>query len=307
MERLLRPRLGATVMELNLVESAQRLEVSRSQADAIVEICRREPGLPSLSDERRDALLSLASRGCWEAQDWQRVSEALSQKKIIQPAKNRRPLQHWAPNIFSYLTAAGWQEIKASKSMDVAEAIVTRRILELGGRTLSEPTLKCVSSFILRMANPNATLLPPASKYTFFLQIKKGFRTKARRCGKESDRAAHAVHLPPFPEEFKNAHSDLFAKVFHSGPPVTCAAPLGTLIKVNQSYKYRNPGPAMLTDSLAASGGDAGMLALMQQMMALQQQSFAIVNAQGRPERSIAALASLAAPPPAPSPDYQFD
>ena len=97
MERLLKARAGAARMALmNTEDPIARDLISNAQADAIVELAKKEQGLTSLSAEARATLLCLVTDAPWAQGDLVKVLQALSESKPEPKEKEkakRLPLQ----------------------------------------------------------------------------------------------------------------------------------------------------------------------------------------------------------------------
>ena len=86
-ERLLRPRLGAARLVLaEQGDGPTKDAISKVQADAVVSLVAREPGLPSITDETRASLVDLACAGQWLPADLERIIDALKKQVAVQPA-----------------------------------------------------------------------------------------------------------------------------------------------------------------------------------------------------------------------------
>ena len=164
MERMLVPRIGAAKLALEETDGEARDMLSKIQAAAIVEIAAREPGLPSMSAEIRARLVSLASAAPWRQQDLVAILKSLSPPDVVKKgeaeAQRRRPMQHWAPAILGYFTMAEWNRMLNEHNDTVAREIVLGRVVELGGRNLSEPTMHCLASLLLIVSGKHALRVP---------------------------------------------------------------------------------------------------------------------------------------------------
>ena len=73
------------------------------------------------------------------------------------------------------------------------EDIVLSRVIALGGRTLAEPSLKCLAAFILLMADKNAARLPSDYKHSFYKSMKENLKRRLRGV---QDPQVHDILLP---------------------------------------------------------------------------------------------------------------
>ena len=82
MERMLKARAGAARMVLmNTQDPTARDIISNAQANAIVELAKKDQGLASLSAEARATLLCLVQDAPWAQGDLVKVLQALSEGK----------------------------------------------------------------------------------------------------------------------------------------------------------------------------------------------------------------------------------
>ena len=86
--------------------------------------------------------------------------------------------------------------------MTELEDIVMNRIVDMGGRNLSEPSLKCVSSFLMLLTNSDAAALPAVAKQSYYQKVKREFRKKVRKAVLV-DALNHDINLPGFPLRWK--------------------------------------------------------------------------------------------------------
>ena len=99
MERMLKARAGAARMALmNTQDPIARDLISNAQANAIVELAKKDEGLASLSAEARATLLCLVQDAPWAQGDLVKVLQALSESKpepgpMVKEKAKRLPLQ----------------------------------------------------------------------------------------------------------------------------------------------------------------------------------------------------------------------
>ena len=262
-ERLLRARLSAAKLCLEEVDGETRRQVSNIQVDAVLELCKRNQGFAGMSDDARASLLDVACSAKWEADDLRKIIGAL--RKPDAPAaapKARREMQRWAPAFISYFTVDEWHMLQDPK---VAQGdkwdITLQRIIQLGGRTLSEGTFKGIASFLLLLSNQHARNLPTATKASVLSKVKEHFRNRLRRKGAPAQEH-HIVELPPSPAALKATYPDLYGKVFAHEPPTEPIASFSLIewAAVDASYGCRGSGdvPVPLLRGDGVNMGDLG-------------------------------------------------
>ena len=95
-------------MALGDADGPARVLISKAQADAVVEIAARDPGMLGVSDEGRASLVDMVVAGQWEQGDLARILKALEKKpkpESLGDKKERRKMQHWVPTVFSWFTS----------------------------------------------------------------------------------------------------------------------------------------------------------------------------------------------------------
>ena len=94
MERMLKARAGAARMALmNTQDPTARDIISNAQANAIVELAKKDQGLATLSAEARATLLCLVQDAPWAQGDLVKVLQALSEEPMVKGKTKRLPLQ----------------------------------------------------------------------------------------------------------------------------------------------------------------------------------------------------------------------
>ena len=272
MRRILRARLGVARVTVEQTPSALRDSVSRAQALAVKELVSRDPTHSSISAEDQAKLLDLAAAVPWADADRESVMALLVPNGKAQSQRKRRPLQHFAPLIVNYFTQKEWDSLTSAIPFGDKADLLMRRVIELSGRNLAEPTLKLLSSLAMLLADDNAIQLPTSTKKTYMDALKKAFKAKTRQM---IESPHYLTVLPPFPGEILKAQPDLYAAAFPGGEtPVPCPLALCKLYAVDNSYGCRNgcsadfaisAGPAL--QSSAPALGSVQML--LQQLMAM--------------------------------------
>ena len=296
MLRLLRPRLGAARLLLDQCNSDGEWEAaSHEHSNAIQSLISRQPGLPEVQDADRAGLMDLMMTADWHPDDIAKLTAAM-EKPIATKRADRRPLQHFAPAMFAYFTDDEWAAMMSpSRHFITVVNIVVGRTIALGGRNLSEPSSKMITSFILYLVNTSARTLAPAVKFTYFQQIKRELKRLARR-GRTDD-VPHLGFLPTEPSHLLHDEPALYKSIFGADHPVCCKADLNVVLDIDRSYRCRMIASAA-EPSPPTDGTDKGMFALMQQMLAMQQQSLSLVAVSNR-QPPLACLQQLARGPSA--------
>ena len=272
-----------------------RVIFSKIQAAAIAELVSQN-GLESISSECRASLVCLASDAPWAPGDLVTVLKALSPPEPIDGSaktkKKRSSTQVWAPAILGYIPANLWEQLHSCTNWVESQDFLINFVLSLGGRCLSEPTSKCLTSLSLLVTDPNARLLPIASKEAAFQKFKREFKKRARPLTMPS---TWIEQLPPSPMELQRTCPEVFDLLYAQDPPVAAKVNLGQLMVVDSSFSCR--GGAMsrtLMPDASAHQGD-GAMALMSQMIALQQQNMQLImsSSTSTPRGGLASLRSL--------------
>ena len=157
-----------TVMEL----------VSRTQKDAIKDAMGRSPKLMArLDHEERAKMVSLLTN-CRFSDD--HLQELLA---IAAPHKQPRlPSQKFFPNILGYFLQSEWDKMAEGRNIVGVMDTVVNRLLELGGRNMSEPCAASLLATILFTVGCKG--LDDSSKNKLLQFFKLDYKRKARRCPK---------------------------------------------------------------------------------------------------------------------------
>ena len=275
-----------------------RAAISRVQALAIKELYDRDPGFPSLATEARANLVCLVSDAPWVSSDMEEVLRMLAHPEPQPKApRNQNPQQVWAPAILGYLPESVWESLRNCGSVEDSQSCVIGWVVHMGGRMLSEPTYKCLTSLSIMFGDKEYKALPASSKMSLYDLFKKEFKKRAKEAGPPG---TWLEHLDATPQEMRRSKPTIYAGIYteREGPPVPARADLRALMALNGSYKCRRIS-ASDTDAPRSSGSDA--LTLMSQMMAMQQQNFQLVLSQSNSNHSSKrSLQGMAAPPRAP-------
>ena len=151
MDVQLRARLGAARLALKDKQGETRRVLSTTQLTAIRALVARDPGLPTCTPETRASFMDMAIAINWHDTH---LDEALHVLEHCEAAKKtRRPMQHFAPGIVAYFTAAEWEGPLKQDGGLATNELVLSRVLQFSGRNLDEPSLKFISSFLLYLSH----------------------------------------------------------------------------------------------------------------------------------------------------------
>ena len=152
MEAQLRARIGAARLALGGRAGETRRMISVAQVAAVRALVGRDPGLSSCDPEARARLIDLATGVAWHEGHLEEVLRLLEPLEAQPGHRSRKPMQQFAPGIVAYFTEQEWVATLTTKGSAVVNDFLLQRIVELSGRTLSEPSLKFVSSLMLWLA-----------------------------------------------------------------------------------------------------------------------------------------------------------
>jgi len=224
-------------------------------------------------------------------------------------------MQNLAPAFYAYFTLEEWDAMRSTMATDAHQPIVFQRLIGLGARCLGEPTFKAVASLLLllqmRCNKDMACHLPWEAKKAFLDAVKLAFKRRIRALKAPVE---YLTELPADPAFMKAKHASLYAAAFPcGGDPAVCPLSLIDLIAIDASYGCRGSmkSASSVVTQIASPGsstggfGEGAIVNMFGQMMALQQQSMAVLGAHGNNQpRALANMALLAAersPPPSPS------
>ena len=297
MESLLRARLGSARLLLDGKTGESLDTLSHALSAAVIEIAKRDPGLPEISAEQRASLMELAALAPWKPEHEAAVMNALKEKEKKDGAKTRRPMQHFAPQFMGFFTASEWEGELQTRKLDVARSCIFKRMAALGARNLAEPSAKCMASMLLFLTAPDALQLAPHYKQNFFKDVKVAFKRYVRHLAAPDPYFA----VLPSDKDLRQAHPDLWRTIFGDQSTSVIRADINGLISLDQSYTCRGGDmcvPAAAPHGPQEQGGmDAGMAAIFRQMLALQQHTLSMVPSVGRGCLPLRSLSALAAPP----------
>ena len=146
MKRALRARLGGARLVLEEREGLAREVISRTLCDAIADVVSRDSGLPSISAEARASLVWLATSGKWLDRDLEKILKMLQPPEPTERA--RRAMQHFDPMTLEYFSEQEWETLVSGCNRNEKTELL-RRCADLGGRNLSEPSLKFLNSLLI--------------------------------------------------------------------------------------------------------------------------------------------------------------
>ena len=195
MDVQLRARLGAARLALRDQQGEVRRVLSQTQVVALRALIARDPGMPSCTPEGRAIMMEMAAAVNWHDGHLEEVLHLLEPTGATK--KLRRPMQHFAPGIVAYFTAAEWDgPLKQDGGVAMSETVLGRA-LQLSGRNLTEPSLKFISSFLLYLTHGESSLSWSRSmKKDFFERVKMEFKRRARSADRPEP---YLTALPNFP------------------------------------------------------------------------------------------------------------
>ena len=207
--------------------------------------------------------------------------------------------QVWAPAILGYLPPSLWGSLGRCDSWLEAQALLITFVHSLGGRSMSEPTYKCLASLSMQVCEPNAKMLPCSAKHSAYHRLKKDFKQQAKHLMKP---AAWVDVLPASPSDFQQAHPSTFSSVYGSEAPCPAQVNLSQLMLLDSSFRCRGEACTDKAQPAAPTGSDS-TVHLLSQMVALQQQNMQLAmgtdkqlsrsGSAGHPLKSLKALANV--------------
>ena len=142
--------------------------------------------------------------------------------------------------MLGYLPPSLWTQLFACNNWVESQDLLITFLQSLGGRSLTEPTFKCIASLSLMVTDRNAKMLPCNVKQRCYLTLKTEFKKRARHLAKP---LVWIEQLPPTPSDFLRSHPAAYANVFGAEAPVPAQVDLGQLIVVDSSFRCRGRWP----------------------------------------------------------------
>ena len=158
-----------------------------------------------MDPEARAKVAALVASSVWHPDDMEEIMSRLAPPPGAKAS--RHPMQKFTPNILHYFTAAEWQSMKGVR-IGAAMDLLTSRLLQLGGRCLSEPCKAwCVSLCLLLNGMPHCT---DATRAQVLQHFKKEYARRSRKAAKVD---TVVVELP-LPIGLKTQQPELYRSVF---------------------------------------------------------------------------------------------
>ena len=232
MSRELRARIGAARILLEgCVGQPTFPSASRLQALALCEIVKKS----NLSIQERAEVQSLVAAVRWVPEDLQAILVALepSQPKTV----SRNAMQDFT-NLHEYFTEEEWIRLgNESLGMSVKMDTILGRVISLGCRCPSEPTVKRMTSLMLAVAEPREKLgaMSSEQKLVSMRHLKNELKRRVRNALAPS---SYVVTLPGNPADLKAVHPQLFMDAFGEQMPVPSRVDIQTVISMDNKTAY---------------------------------------------------------------------
>ena len=277
---------------------AQHETVSRLQADAVIDLMKRQgPAIGALDPEVRARVAALATAGEWYSADLARILTLLVPPKP-KDAKTRSDMQTYTPSILHYFTASEWSGMEGQGVASAMDLLITR-LLQLGAKCLSEPCKAWCSSLLLSLNGMGRCT--EHTKQHVHAVFKAEYRRRARRHKKAN--AFSGVSFLKLPSAFKEEHPDVHAEIFGCDDPVPSNIDFDTIqitgvfCRFTHKRSIQMGGLAALEDR--EGGGQAGVqIQLMQQLVSMQSDNLQLLRDSVRPGPTPSSLLALTSQPP---------
>ena len=283
-------RLGcARILLAKALGSPRHELVSRTQKDAVLDLLKNnKEALAAMDAEGRAALVTLANSASWYPGHDEEIL-AFLEKLVPKPKAPRRPMQTFMPSILDYFTDAEWTKMQGAQAPQKMDALLSR-LVQLGGRNLSEPCKAKLCSLLMHLQGIGAAT--QGTKKAFLDMFKSEYKRRAR---KVPDSLPYLEVLPP-PSELKTSHADLYGSIFGSGDPVPSRI-LSDSECLSGVFCRSNNRKAVellaLADQPQAPRGSP--VQMLQDIVAVQQENMRILSASMRPANNLQSLRALAA------------
>lgn len=264
---LLRGKLGAARVVLDGVTGAQRVAISRGQANAFLDMFGRIGSV--LTSEQRATLQALAVNARFEDRD---ATTVLSQ--LAGPSKvktGRAHSQDYRSFIF-YISEERWTALLSEDlHSHVKESILTALLRSLGAHLPCELSFKRLASLLMMLSNSSEDLQRKTlkDKKTEVRLLKQNWHLENRRLSKPD---SWVEFLPNDPAAFRDGpFKVLYDRTFTSHQPVAPKIDMRTLMLLDASFKARSsqdldPGHQLAVPQLSLESGNSATLQAMQSM-----------------------------------------
>eukprot|EP00929_Paragymnodinium_shiwhaense_P062665 TRINITY_DN31298_c0_g1_i1.p1 TRINITY_DN31298_c0_g1~~TRINITY_DN31298_c0_g1_i1.p1 ORF type:complete len:574 (-),score=161.36 TRINITY_DN31298_c0_g1_i1:94-1815(-) len=229
----LRARLDAARAVLSALAGRPEHEhMSKVQADAAIASLQGAPA----ADVADAAAMVLTVP--FAAKHSQELMQAIASSSAPAAAtKKRRSQMQNMMSATSYFTEAEWAALKAAAAAVDKQAIVVNRLLMLGGRCPTEPSLKKLSSLLLLCSGRDPHALTMSEK----VSVMEGLKLELKRRVRGADPPeVYLETLPPSPAELKERHPALYQKAYSAAEPVSCQVDEAQLSLMDSSFRCRN-------------------------------------------------------------------
>ena len=208
-------RLGCARMVLQRSKGKPIHELtSQTQAAAVVDVMKQlSKEVLAMGPDSRARVVALVAAGAWQPDDMTNIMKCLVPQKAA-----RAPMQKFTPNILHYFTAAEWAGMRGAKIGTAMDFLITR-LLQLGGRCLSEPCKAWCASLLLLLNGMSQCTNDTRN------QVLQFFKQEYSRRGRKDPE----LQVLPMPTELKAEQPALYQAVFGMHDPVPSAIEMSTL------------------------------------------------------------------------------
>ena len=207
-------RIGSARFTLHATPKPALAAVSKSQADAIMEVLKSNPKfIAKMKPHDRAELIGLLTKCNFCDTDLQTLL-AMCEAPEVKKKSSRRPGQTFMPHLLHYFTEAEW--VTLSKACTIAEGfdLLMRRILDLGGVNLSEKCKGWLVSLMLHLGNLGGSTEEAKT------DLLAWFKGEYKRRGRKHPPVHPYLRDLPMPDKLKLAAPTLFQSVFGEETPV---------------------------------------------------------------------------------------
>ena len=210
-------RIGCARCALLTTSGSTHLAASKSQADAIKELSRKDPMfLAKLSVQDRDKITRLLAQCRFHETELQSLLDMFNASVV---KLHRRDFQVFMPNLLHYFTQEEWMTIAKGCSLSEAMDMIMCRVLDLGGVNLSEKCKRWLVSLVLHLGKLGDST--EEEKQDLFAWFKDELKRRRRRCEQVEP---YILNLP-LPDKLKVDSPDLFQSVFNDYGKINSPVP----------------------------------------------------------------------------------
>ena len=242
---MLAARLGAARLSLcNRSRDPLILkQISSVQARAVLSQLVRV--LPNASEEVIASITDMVTQCEWQSDDLALLLDAVHSRSNVKKTKRKKcVLQSFEPEIADGFTKTDWEMFLSDNAPTDKQQTIYRRVYELTGRNLCEPTFKFLTALwlITSQGFTRAFNMPQTMKDSMLTHFKKGFRNFVRYLPKIEPKIDS---LPPR-SVLQQLHPVLYDSCYGDDSPVDCGMPREHITSVDSGMKCRPGGKALL-------------------------------------------------------------